>query len=584
VSGDLLARALDAHLNGRLAEAERLYEEVLATEARQPAALTNLGALKLQQGLLEEGVSLTERSLALQANQPTALANLAAALDRLNRPEALAAYDRALILSPGNLTLLHGRAMLLYRLERLPEAAAAMRRVIEAAPQAYDALTDLGIMLDRIGDHDGALDAYGRALILAPAYAPARANQALSLHQVRRFAEALDAHDAVLALTPDDAHAWSNRGATLAALGRVEEALEAHEKALSLAPALVEAHIRRADMLGYLGRLDDALAGYAAALTLDAGAVKARWHPAMPLLRHGRYAEGQQAYEARWDGPLKASRVDMPQPLWLGGEDIAGETLLVHAEQGHGDTLMMLRFAPVLAARGATVILNVQEPLESLAAATAGVSAVIPYGHPLPAFDRRIPAMSLPLALGVTPQTVPAPPYLQAPAASRLAWRARLGARSRPRVGLAWAGSPAQSDDHYRSLALAQLSPLLTLDADFYALQVGLPGRDRATLAASRLIDLGPQLQTYADTAAVMEELDLIVSVCTSTANLAGALGRPLLVLLPAVADWRWGLGETSPWYPQARLFRQDRLGEWETPIARLRAAAEMIVASDPRR
>ena len=300
----------------------------------------------------------------------------------------------------------------------------------------------------------------------------------------------------------------------------------------------------------------------------------------MLLLRHGRYDEGLNAYEWRWKGPLKDAVVDLPRPLWLGGEPVAGKTLLIHAEQGHGDSFMMLRYAPVLARAGATVIVNVQEPLETLTAEVEGVSAVIPYGRPLPPYDLHIPMMSLPLAMGAGPNTIPQEPYLKAPAAQRASWRARLGPRRRPRVGVVWSGSASQSDDHHRSIDLERLHPLFDLEADLFSLQVEVREADGPVLAASPLTDLASGLKTYADTAAVMEELDLVISVCTSTANLAGGLGRPVFVLLSAIADWRWGLEpETSPWYPSARLFRQDHLGDWDPAIGRLHAAAKAFVA-----
>ena len=254
--------------------------------------------------------------------------------------------------------------------------------------------------------------------------------------------------------------------------------------------------------------------------------------------------------------------------------------MLLHSEQGHGDTLMMLRYAPLLAQRGATVILSVQPPIERLAAAMPGVSAVIPQDEPLPPYDLHIPMMSLPLAFGTRLETVPAEPYLQAPEAERIRWRERLGPARRPRVGLCWSGSAAQKDDRWRSIPLAQLGPLLSLDADLYSLQVDVRETDIAALRASPIRDLSAELTTYADTAAVMEAMDLVITVCTSAANLACGLGRPTLVMLGAMADWRWGLEpRSSPWQPSARLFRQAVMGAWTDVVAQVRAEAEARLA-----
>lgn len=612
---DVFALALNAHTGGDLAEAERLYRLVLKGAPRHLHALTNLGAVHLQRGQWKEGVKRIEESLKVSPAQPVALNNLAGALRELGRADqALAAYGKAISLKPdyadalanrarlleamgrtaeaaeafgaafdqqpADVSLLYTQGLLLHRLGRRAEAIACLERVTNLAPAVAEAHNDLGVMLDEQGRSEEALAAYGRALELKPDYAEAINNRAVALNEARRFAEGLEHFEAAVALKPDYAAAWFNRAASLMGLGRLEEALASCERAVQIDPAYADAWVRRADMLGYLGRVEEAMDAYAQALALDPGNVRARWNPAMLLLRHGRYAEGLDAYEWRWKGPLKGAVIDLPQPLWLGGEPIAGKTLLIHAEQGHGDSFMMLRYAPVLAQAGATVILNVQEPLETLTAEVEGVSAVIPYGRPLPPYDRHIPMMSLPLALGARPAAIPDDPYLTAPQAERAAWRARLGPARRPRVGLVWSGSAAQSDDHHRSIALERLAPLFDLDADLFALQVDVREADRSLLAASPLTDLGPDLGTYADTAAVMEQMDLVISVCTSTANLAGGLGRPVFVLLCAIADWRWGLEpQTTPWYPSARLFRQDRLGDWDPAIARLHAAAKAFLA-----
>lgn len=612
---DVFALALNAHTGGDLAEAERLYHLVLKGAPRHLHALTNLGTVHLQRGQWKEGVKRIEESLKVSPAQPAALNNLAGALRELGRmDQALAAYGKAIALKPdyaealanrarlleamgrtaeaadafgqafdqqsGDLSLLYTQGLLLHRLGQRAEAIACLMRVTQWAPAAAEAHNDLGVMLDEAGQSDQALEAYGRALALRPDYPEAINNRAVLLNDAKRFAEGLEHYEAAIALKPDYAAAWFNRAASLAGLGRIEEALASCERAVQIDPAYADAWVRKADMFGYLGRVEEAISAYAQALALDPDNVRARWNPAMLLLRHGRYEEGLDAYEWRWKGPLKDAVVDLPRPLWLGGEPVAGKTLLIHAEQGHGDSFMMLRYAPVLARAGAAVILNVQEPLETLTAEVEGVSAVIPYGRPLPPYDLHIPMMSLPLALGARPDAIPREPYLKAPQAERAAWRKRLGPARRPRVGLIWSGSAAQSDDHHRSIALERLSPLFDLDADLFSLQVEVREADRPLLAASPLTDLAAELKTYADTAAVMAELDLVISVCTSTANLAGGLGRPVFVLLSAIADWRWGLEpQTTPWYPSARLFRQDRLGDWDPAIARLHEAAEAFHA-----
>jgi hypothetical protein len=258
--------------------------------------------------------------------------------------------------------------------------------------------------------------------------------------------------------------------------------------------------------------------------------------------------------------------------MWLGGDPVAGKTVLLHAEQGYGDTLQFCRYAPLVAALGATVVLEVPLALKPLLGSLRGVSLLVAKGGVTPAFDLHCPLMSLPLAFATRLDTIPADvPYLQADPVRRQAWRQRLDEVSAPgrcRVGLAWSGNPRHNNDENRSIRLEQLAPLYGLDATFVSLQPLVRERDKACLAQSGIVNPGAELTDFADTAALMDALDLVICVDTSVAHLAGALGRPLWVLLPRVPDWRWLLDrDDSPWYPTARLFRQDKPGDWPATI-----------------
>jgi tetratricopeptide (TPR) repeat protein len=610
-AADLFSEALRVHLAGDLAEAERLYAQAIAADPGHVSAHANLATAWLQQGRVVEGIAGLKRSLAIDPAQPLALNNLGAALRSLGRTdEALDAYSRSLDLDPASLDALtqyasaleaagrldeaaeafgkaaeahpepgplrYAQGLALYRLGWLEAAIAPLRQAVERSPAAAEPLNDLGVVLDESGRTDEALEVFGKALALKADYPEALSNRGLALHRRERLDEALRDYDAALALKPGYATAWLNRADTLAALGRFEDALDSVDRALAAEPAPAFGWSRRGDMLGYLRRLEEAKAAYAKALDLEPGHALSLFHLAFPLLREGLYEQGLKVYENRWFGPLKTDKADLPMPLWLGGTPTRGKTVLLHSEQGHGDTLMMLRYAPLLARGGAKVIVSVQDPIESLAAEVEGVSAVIPHGEPLPPYDLHIPLMSLPFAFGTRPESVPGEPYLRAPDAERALWSKRLGPAVRPRIGLCWAGSAAQKDNRWRSLPLARLRPVLELDADVFALQTEIDEADRATLAASRVHDLSGELATYADTAAVMERMDLVITVCTSAANLAGGLGRPTLVMLSAMADWRWGLEpDSSPWYPTARLIRQTRIGAWDEVVAKVAAEAK---------
>ena len=294
---------------------------------------------------------------------------------------------------------------------------------------------------------------------------------------------------------------------------------------------------------------------------VDPDLAEAHWNLALALLATGDFERGWQEHEWRWRANVIGPEQSFRQPLWLGAEDLTGKTILLHNEQGLGDALQFVRYAPQVRQRGARVVLRVQRPLLSLMAGLAGADHVIAEGDALPEFDYHCPLLSLPLAFGTHLQNIPAGiPYLH-PAADRLAkWQSILGERTAPRIGLAWSGNPAHKNDRNRSIALKQLLPLLSVPGvRFVSLQRDLREDDAAVLGnLPALVSIGAQLDDFADTAAAISLLDLVITVDTAVAHLAGALGKPVWVLLPFAPDWRWLLKrEDSPWYPTARLFRQ---------------------------
>jgi hypothetical protein len=320
------------------------------------------------------------------------------------------------------------------------------------------------------------------------------------------------------------------------------------------------------------------------ALQHQPGNAEAHWNRGLLHLQQGRYAEGWPGYEWRWQvAHLSVSRQRRPfsQPLWLGREDLAGKTILLHAEQGLGDTLQFCRYADMVAARGARVILEVPPALLELMRTLAGPAEVLARGAALPPFDVHCPLMSLPLAFGTTLATVPAPAsYLRADAAKAAAWDGLLGPGDRLRVGVAWRGSQAHKDDDRRSIDFAVFAGALSPACEFVSLQDRHRPEDAALLAASPVRDYGSRLADFSDTAALCAAVDLVITVDTSIAHLAGALGKPVWILLAANADWRWLLGRTdSPWYPSARLIRQQPGESWAAVLADVRAGLDAMAS-----
>jgi hypothetical protein len=330
--------------------------------------------------------------------------------------------------------------------------------------------------------------------------------------------------------------------------------------------------------LHHLKRFEEALASYAGALAARSDYADAHYNEAHCRMLLGDFPRGWEKHESRWDMPLfRHRRRNFVQPQWSGSDDVAGKT-------GFGDTIQFCRYAPLVAARGARVILEVQEPLRELMRTLDGVAQILARGEPLPDFDLHCPVLSLPLAFGTQVATIPsATPYLRASAAAVRHWSARLGARDRPRIGFAWSGSPLHENDHSRSIGLGSFLQLFAgVDAAFVSLQRDIRAGDAAVLQGrSDVLHFGEEFEDFSDTAAMISNLDLIISVDTGVVHLAGALAKPVWVLLPFVSEWRWLLDrEDSPWYPTARLFRQDETRAWDAVIARVRAALQDYVRS----
>ena len=543
----VLEQALTAHRAGQFDEAERLYRAVLALNPADHNALTNLGTVALQRGRLAEGVSFIEASLKIKPDQANAINNRGNALMSLGRlDEALEAFERAIALDANNAEAHSNRAVVLASLERQGEAVGSYQRALEIRPDFLDAMNGLGVALQDLG----------------------------------RAAEALPLYDRALELNPSSWQFHYNRGNALRAMNRPQEALEAYDLGLTMAAPNAAVLANRAVALLGLGRYDEAMAGCEAAIAIDQDYVDAQWNKALLLLMKGDYLAGWRQYEWRWrQAQYKGGEVQ-EGVRWLGQPPIAeGTRILMFYEQGLGDTIQMLRYATVAAERGAIVGVVTPPALKELSGTVTGVAESLIGGEPV-AYHFWTPMMSLPMAFGTTLETVPnAVPYIHTPEAAKTTWAKWLGPRTRPRVGLAWSGSATHGNDANRSIALARLKPLLDANAEFISLQVEYREGDRAILEADgRIQDLSGELKSLTDTAAVIEALDLVVTVDTSVAHLAGALGKPLLVLLAFVPDFRWGVtGERTPWYPTAKLLRQPAAGDWDPVVAAVRVEIDAL-------
>jgi Tfp pilus assembly protein PilF len=470
-------------------------------------------------------------------------------------------------------------------LQRPEEAVASYDKAITLRPDYAEAYNNRGTALRSLQRPQDALASHDRSIALKPGYAEAHYNRGIACEDLRRPQDALASYDAAIALRPDYVDAYYNRGNALADLQRHEEARASYDQAIGLKPDYAEVHNSRGNVLVVLQRPEEALASYDQAIALRPDYAEAYWNQSLCLLLMGHFERGWRQYEWRKRRSQPIAVRPYTQPLWLGEENIAGKTVLIYWEQGLGDTIQFCRYAKLVADLGAQVVLEVPKPLTSLLADLPGVAKLTEPESALPAFDYHCPLLSLPLAFRTTLSSIPATiPYLKCNADKSRLWREKLGARSKPRVGLVWSGGfrPNQPElwsvNNRRNIPLARLAALKHPDIEFYSLQKGEPAESelaelvRHNWDGPHIIDLTRELKDFSDTAALVDNLDLVISVDTSTAHLAGALGKPVWILNRFDTCWRWLLDRTdSPWYPTARLYRQQKAGHWDDVVQQIK-------------
>ena len=495
--------------------------------------------------------------------------------------EALAAYEAAITLKPDYTEAQNGRAIVLATLNRLGEAVAGFDRAIALKPDYAEAYNNRGIVLQELGRLDEALASFDKATELQPANAFACNNRGTALYELKRFDEALASHDKAIALKQDYAEAHYNRGIVLHALDRLDEALTSFDQAIALKPGYGAAHNNRGTVLHDLQHLDEALQAFGMAITLTGGFAEAYLNQSYCLLQMGRFEQGWRLHEWRKKLEKPVGNRSFPQPLWLGREDIGGKTLFVHCEQGLGDTMQFCRYAALLKERGASVAMSVQAPLHRLLSRSLPHIQILKSEEVPEAFNFHCPLMSLPLACGTTLANVPADtPYIFADESLRKAWEERLPPGTKPRIGAVWSGSTKHRNDRNRSVGLHAFAPLFSIDAHWISLHNELADGDALLLRQfPQISHYGDALGDFAETAAAVAALDLVVTVDTSVAHLAAAMGKPVWILLAYHPDWRWlAERDDSPWYPSVRLFRQDATRSWNDVIARVDAALRGLV------
>jgi tetratricopeptide (TPR) repeat protein len=502
---------------------------------------------------------------------------------------AQAAFEEILRKQPRHADALHLLGLIAARSNDPKKAAVLIGKSVQMDPGNPVAYLNRGAVLQELEQWEEALASYEQALALHPAFAAVYFNRGNALQSLQRMDEALASYNQAIAIQPDYHDAWLNRGNLLVGLKQWDGALASYNRAIVIKTDSAVAHANRGNVLKELNRLDEARASYDRAIAIQPDYPEARTNRGVASLLAGEFERGWTDFEWRWKIKYTANRREkhraFRQPLWLGQESLAGKTILLHSEQGLGDTLQFCRYVPLVADLGAKVILEVQKPLWGVLAGLEGVSQWVGQGvhkgGAVPETDFHCPLLSLPLAFKTRLDTIPSPTRYLRGAADKVAhWQAKLAAAPTPRIGLAWSGGTHRPEDS-RRIPLADLIRYLPQEFQYVSMQKELPESERQTLRSHpAVLDFADDLN-FDNTAALCECLDLVISIDTSVAHLSGALGQKTWILLAFNPDWRWLLGRTdSPWYRSATLYRQESIGDWNGVLSRVAADLQRTFAS----
>jgi len=486
--------------------------------------------------------------------------------------EAQMLYEQTLSLNKNHFDALHLLGVLAHQINKPKHAVALIGRAIELNPGISVVHNNFGLALQASGEFERSISAFNKSIELQALNPDAYFNKANSLAGLRLYEDALNTYAQSINQNPNFAPAFNNRGNVHQELNHLSQALEDYSQAMKIDSNYDEAFVNQGIVLQELGRFKEALLSYNHALKLNPSHVQANWNKSLLLLLMGDYAEGLKLYEWRWqrNNSTTPKRI-FKEPKWTGRESLVGKKILVHGEQGLGDSIQFCRLIRNLANLGATVILEDEKALEQLLSPLEGLSQFIARGNPLPHFDFHSPLLSLPLALEITYETLPSPvPYLRAEAEKVNYWRSRLGPKTKPRIGICWSSVSTFQLDRKRSMSFEEFSKALPIAGfEFICLQKETKPSDLASLALRADIrSFGPELYDLSDTAALISCLDCVVSTCTSIPHLSAALGVDTVTLLSMVPDWRWGLDSSSTnFYNCMKLLRQHSYFDWDKPL-----------------
>ncbi len=581
---------------GRYSEAIASYDKAISLQADDAYTHSNRGVALQELGRTEEALASYDRAISFNPYSAETYSNRGVVLQELGRlEEAVESYDFAISLKPDFAKAYFNRGNILQELGRFDESLNDYRKVISLNSDTAEVHFNCGNVLKELGRFEEALESYENAIRLDPNWPEAYCNRGNALQELNQFNEALLSFNKAIQLKADYSEAYSNRGNVLQELGRLDESLESYDKAIQISPNLLDAHSNRGLCLEKLKRLSESLDSYDKALQISPNQADIRWNKSLTLLLSGNYEEGWKQYEWRWKNQLltaSKNKRDFSQPLWLGEQPLKNKTILIYSEQGLGDTIQFSRYISLVAKCGANVIFEVQAPLVKLLRGLEGVNQIVSKGFTLPPFDYQCPLMSLPLAFKTNLDTIPNKvPYIFAEKNKIDYWQKKINPINKLKIGLVWNGGfrPDQpklwSVNERRNVPISLISAALSnLNVNFYSLQKGEPAESEILLRENELwpkknfVNYSQELHDFSDTAALIENLDLIISVDTSTAHLAAAMGKPVWLLNRYDTCWRWLIDrDDSTWYSSLKVYRQPKNNNWDSVLEKIKTDIENL-------
>ena len=558
------------------------FDKAIAIKPDYADAYSNRGSAEQELGQFEAAIASYDKAIAIKPGLAEVHSNRGNALKELAQLDAaIASFDKAIALKPDYADAYYNRGGALQQARQFEAAVASYDRAIEIKPDHAEAHSNRGNALKELKQLEAAVASYDKAIAIKPDFAEAHSNRGVALQELKQLDAAVSSFDAGIAINPEFAEAYYNRGVALRELKQLDAAIGSFDRAIAIKPDYFDAYYNRGGALQEIRQLDAAVASFDMAIALKPKFAEAKVNKALALLLGGDFDQGLKLYEWRWEmKELSEHKRNFPQPLWLGTESIKGMTILLHGEQGMGDTIQLCRYAKLVAALGARVIMEVPRQLFGLLQDLDGVTELIEKGTRLPAFDCHCPLLSLPLAFKTDVTTIPGSPnYLRSDDSKVDKWAMRLGKKTKKRIGIVWSGFTGHGNDHNRSMALSRLIATLSHDYEYGSLQKDVRKIDIATLESNlRIKHYGDELQDFSDTAALCSLMDVVVSVDTSVAHLSGALGKPTWIMLPFSPDWRWLLDRNdSPWYPSVKLYRQNADLDWDAVIERVNTDLQLL-------